>query len=144
MSEIPRESSTRTGSAQMTWSLYVIRTVDGSLYAGITTDVRRRYREHTSGGPRAARFLRAHPPQELVFRRRIGSRSLALKVEYRFKQLSKRDKEAIVTAGRFRFDRKSGKIRRSKGRSICAAPHTIGNVMTENALRCTPAGFPSR
>jgi putative endonuclease len=95
----------------MTWHLYVIRTVDGSLYAGITTDIRRRYQEHVTGGPKAARFLRAKPPKELVFKRRIGSRSLALKVEYWFKRLSKRDKEAIIAAGKIRLVRKSGKIR---------------------------------
>jgi putative endonuclease len=91
-----------------TWYLYVIRCVDGSLYAGITTDVRRRYREHAGGGPRAARYLRAHPPQELVFWRRIATRSLALKAEYNFKQLSKRAKEAVVRAGRIRIERKTG------------------------------------
>lgn len=95
----------------MTWHLYVIRTVDGSLYAGITTDVRRRYQEHASGGPKAARFLRAKPPQELVFRRRIGARSLALKAEYWFKQFPKKDKEAIIKAGKLRLDRVSGRIR---------------------------------
>ena len=93
------------------WHLYVIRTVDGCLYAGITTNVKRRYLEHLTGGPRAARFLRARPPQALVIKRRIGSQSLALKVEYRFKQLTKRNKEWIIKTGKFHFDRESGKIR---------------------------------
>lgn len=95
-----------------TWHLYVIRCVDGSLYAGITTDVRRRYQQHASGGPRAAKYLRANPPRELVLDRRIGTRSVALKAEYWFKQLSKPNKEAIITTGRVRIDRKSGEIRR--------------------------------
>ena len=95
-----------------TWHLYVIRTVGGALYAGIATDVRRRYQEHATGGPKAARFLRAHPPQEIAFGYRIGSRSLALKVEYRFKQLPKRAKEAIVEAGKLCFNRDTGRIRR--------------------------------
>ena len=96
----------------MTWHLYVVRTVKGTLYAGIATDVARRYQQHVTGGPKAAKFLRANPPRELAFERRIGSRSLALKVEYRFKQLSKRDKETIIAAGKLRLDRKSGRIRR--------------------------------
>ena len=97
--------------AGMTWHLYVIRTVAGCLYAGIATDVRRRYREHAAGGSKAARFLRAQPPQELVFTRRIGSRSMALKVEYRFKRLPKRDKEAIIRVGKLRFNQATGAIR---------------------------------
>ena len=100
--------------ASVTWHLYVIRTVDGRLYAGIATDVRPRFQEHMTGGPKAARFLRANPPRKLVFKRRIGPRSLALKVEYRFKRLPKRDKEAIVRAGKLRFDRESGEIRRKQ------------------------------
>lgn len=98
-------------SENTTWYLYVIRCVDGSLYAGIATDVRRRFEEHAGGGPRAARYLRAHPPQELVFRRRIATRSLALKAEYRFKRLPKRDKEAVIMAGKVRIDPQSGAIR---------------------------------
>ena len=112
----------------MTWYLYVVRTVGGSLYAGITTNVSRRYQEHVSGGPQAARYLRANPPKELAFERRVGPRALALKVEYRFKQLCKRDKEAIVRAGRLYFDTKSGKIRPCRS---TAARHgaRIKNVM---------------
>lgn len=94
----------------MTWHLYVVRTVEGFLYAGIATNVKRRFHEHEAGGPRAARFLRAHRPKELVFSRRIGSRSLALKVEYRFKQLTKRRKEAILHTRRLCFDRETGRI----------------------------------
>ena len=96
----------------MIWHLYVIRTIDGSLYAGITTDVSRRYQEHASGGLKAAKYMRANPPQSLVFKRRIGTRTLALKAEYWFKQLSKKDKEAIVAAGRLSIDRKSGRCRK--------------------------------
>jgi predicted GIY-YIG superfamily endonuclease len=42
--------------ADMTWHLYVVRTVKGSLYAGIATNVKRRYQEHATGSPKAARF----------------------------------------------------------------------------------------
>jgi len=102
----------RTTLRGQTWYLYAIRTVGGFLYAGIATDVKRRYQVHVTGGPKAARFLRANPPKELAFRRRIGTRSLALKEEHRFKRLPKRHKEAVVSAGAIRFDRESGEIRR--------------------------------
>ena len=93
-----------------TWYFYVVRTKEGQLYAGIATNVARRYREHLEGGPRAAKYLRAHKPCRLEFKRRIGSRSLALKVEYRFKRLPRHRKEAILQTGRLRFDPLSGKI----------------------------------
>ncbi|MFO7535429.1 MAG: GIY-YIG nuclease family protein [Kiritimatiellia bacterium] len=92
------------------WHFYVIRTISGALYAGIATDVQRRYEEHLSASPRAAKFLRANPPHALVFKRRIGSHSLALKVEYRFKQLPKAAKEALIAAGKMRINRTTGAI----------------------------------
>ncbi|HWR68026.1 MAG TPA: GIY-YIG nuclease family protein [Desulfomonilia bacterium] len=92
------------------WHLYVVRTVDGSLYAGISTDVERRYREHLSQGRESARYLRARKPLCLAFSRAIGDRPLALRVEHHFKRLAKRKKERIVASGHLAFDRDSGKI----------------------------------
>ncbi len=81
------------------WHLYLIRTRNGSLYAGIATDVARRFAEHTSQGGRCARYLRGRAPLKLVFDRRIGDRSLALKAEWRIKRLPKREKERIARSG---------------------------------------------
>ena len=76
--------------------MYLIRAGDGSLYAGVTTDVKRRLAEHEAGGRESARYLRGRGPLRLVFRKRIGSRNLALRVERRLKALSKDEKERIV------------------------------------------------
>ncbi|MCC7264569.1 MAG: GIY-YIG nuclease family protein [Candidatus Latescibacteria bacterium] len=94
----------------MSWYLYVVRTVDQQLYAGVSTDVERRFAEHAGQGRKSARFLRAHRPAGLVFSQEIGNRSLALKVEYRFKQLTRPQKERVVRAGRLAFDEGSGRI----------------------------------
>ena len=83
--------------AQMTpWSLYMLRTRRGSLYAGISTDVDRRLAEHAGGGARAAKALRAQGPLELVYRVELGSLGVALRAERRLKQLPKALKECIV------------------------------------------------
>jgi putative endonuclease len=86
----------RLGCLMPEWHLYLIRTGDGSLYTGIATDVARRFAEHQSGGVRCARYLRGRAPLQLVFKRRLGSRSLALKAERRIKGLPKARKEQIV------------------------------------------------
>ncbi len=93
------------------WYLYVVATVDGCFYAGITTNVLRRYAEHTEQGSRSAKYLRAHKPGRLVFRQAIGPRSLALKVENRFKRLPRAAKAAIVEAGYLIIEGPSGRIR---------------------------------
>ncbi len=79
------------------WHLYVVRTRDGALYTGVATDVDRRVAEHEASA--GAKSLRARAPLEIVYRAKIGSRSLALRAELRVKRLSKRRKEALVARG---------------------------------------------
>ncbi|EIP8355123.1 GIY-YIG nuclease family protein [Salmonella enterica] len=77
------------------WYLYLIRTADNALYTGITTDVARRYRQHQTG--KGAKALRGKGELTLAFAAQVGNRSLALRIEYRIKQLTKRQKERLVT-----------------------------------------------
>lgn len=76
------------------WFVYVLRSADGALYTGITTDVARRVAQHEAGG--GAKALRGRGPLELAYRRRLGEHGLALRVEHRLKALSKARKEALV------------------------------------------------
>ncbi|MFP9528117.1 GIY-YIG nuclease family protein [Pectobacterium brasiliense] len=76
------------------WYLYILRTVAGVLYTGITTDVSRRLNQHQTG--KGAKALRGKGELTLVFHCRVGNRSDALKLEYRIKQLSKNQKERLV------------------------------------------------
>jgi putative endonuclease len=92
------------------WYLYIVRTVDDFMYAGISTDVLRRFREHCAQGHKTAKYLLAHKPLSLAFSQAIGDRSLALKVEYHFKLLSKKDKDSIVDTQQLIFERGSGRI----------------------------------
>jgi putative endonuclease len=78
------------------WSVYVVRTRGDAIYSGIATDVARRIEAHAAG--RGAKFLRGRGPLELVFQRRLGDRSLALRIEARLKRLTKEQKEALVRA----------------------------------------------
>jgi putative endonuclease len=76
------------------WALYVLRTRQGHLYTGIATDVKRRLTEHAEG--RGAKALRGKGPLELVYRKRIGERGLALRAEHQLKLRSKKEKEALL------------------------------------------------
>lgn len=82
--------------ADAPWHLYVIRCGDGSLYTGVTTDVRRRLAEHASGGRRSARFLRGRGPVELVLEHPVGARGTALRLERCIKRLPRARKEFLV------------------------------------------------
>ena len=85
------------------WSVYLIRAADNSLYTGITTDVERRFAEH-SDGRAGARYLRGRGPLDLMYQQEIGSRSLASKVEYAIKQLPRTDKCALIARAPDRQD----------------------------------------
>lgn len=76
------------------WHLYILRMPGGMLYTGITTDVARRIAQHQAG--KGAKALRGKGELELVFHCQAGDRSTALKLEYRVKQLSKKQKESLV------------------------------------------------
>ncbi len=76
------------------WFLYLVRSKNGALYTGIALDVAARLRMHASG--RGAKALRGRGPLVLAFSSRVGTLSLALRVEARVKRLSKAAKESLV------------------------------------------------
>ena len=78
------------------WWIYIVRCRDRSLYTGIALDVDRRIAEHERGDGRGAKYLRGRGPLELLLRRAVGSKSAALRIERRVKQLRKPEKEALI------------------------------------------------
>ena len=68
------------------------------MYTGIACDVAGRLEEHRSG-KRGAKYLRGRTPFTLEFEATIGDRALAQRVEYRVKQLDRREKLELI-AGR--------------------------------------------
>ncbi|HHR5882707.1 TPA: GIY-YIG nuclease family protein [Providencia alcalifaciens] len=80
---------------QQNWSLYLIRQKNNALYCGITIDVQRRFKQHEAGT--GAKALKGKAPLTLVFHCAAGDRSEASQLEHRVKQLSKQEKERLVT-----------------------------------------------
>ena len=79
-----------------TWFLYLIRCKDNSLYTGITTDVKRRFKEHQGNDRKGSKYLRGKAPLKLVLKKKIGDKSLVSKVEAKVKKLPKTRKELLV------------------------------------------------
>lgn len=80
------------------WCLYVLQCADGSYYTGISTDVDRRLNEHNHS-KRGAKYTRSRRPVRLVYLLEFGSRALAQKAEYRFKKLTRKEKERLINEG---------------------------------------------
>ena len=79
--------------------VYLLRCVDNSLYTGITTDVGRRFEEH-SGKPVGAKYTASRTPVRMERVWSCDGRSTASKLEYRIKTLSHVQKELLIKDGR--------------------------------------------
>jgi putative endonuclease len=79
------------------WYVYIVRCRDGSLYTGIATDVERRIADHLAN--KGAKYLRGRGPLKLVFKKQVGKKGRALKVEHKVKRLSRQKKEALIKTG---------------------------------------------
>ena len=78
------------------WHVYLIRCGDGTLYTGVATDVSRRLEEHRRGVGKGAKYLRGRGPLQLVLKKTVGPRGVALSVESRIKKLRRARKEELI------------------------------------------------
>ena len=76
--------------------IYILRCQDNSLYIGITTDTKRRFHEHISKANKGAKYTKAHAVESIEFCMVCQNRSIASKMEYRLKTLSKKQKENLI------------------------------------------------
>ena len=67
------------------WVVYLVRCSDNSLYCGISNDLKSRLVQHNSG--KGAKYIRSRRPVDLVGISPEMTKSEALKLEYRIKQL---------------------------------------------------------
>jgi putative endonuclease len=70
--------------------VYILRCSDGSLYTGITTDVKRRLEEHKVGI--GSRYTRAKKGEEIVYVEECENRSIASKRENQIKRMDRKKK----------------------------------------------------
>ena len=76
--------------------IYILRCEDGKLYTGITTDVKRRFEEHTQQKGKGAKYTRSHKAESVEAVWTAADRSLASKLEYRIKALPRTKKLALI------------------------------------------------
>lgn len=77
--------------------VYILECADGTLYAGIATDLERRLDEHNNS-PKGAKYTRTRRPVKLVYTEAYSDRSAASKREYEIKKkMSRKDKLRLVS-----------------------------------------------
>lgn len=73
---------------------YIVECRDGSLYTGWTTDLEKRIKAHNTG--KGAKYTKNRAPVRLVYYEEYETKQEALKREYAIKQLSRKDKLALI------------------------------------------------
>ncbi len=81
----------------MTWSVYLLRCADGTLYCGIALDVAARLAQHAAG--KGAKYTRGRGPLELVYREACATKAEALRRERALKRLKRAAKESLIATG---------------------------------------------
>ena len=79
--------SNPTGSSR--WFVYIIQSIGGRLYTGITTDVERRLRQHNGELVGGARYTRTDRPWIVVHVEKFKGQGEALKREAAIKKFSR-------------------------------------------------------
>lgn len=73
---------------------YILKCKDDSPYTGWTNDLKKRITSHNAG--KGAKYTKARRPVELVYYEEFQTREEAMKREYAIKQLSRKEKEALI------------------------------------------------
>jgi putative endonuclease len=80
--------------------VYILRTSANTLYVGQTNNLEKRMEEHRSKTIKSSKYVRSFESFELVYSEKYETRSEAMKREYEVKQLTKTQKEALVSASK--------------------------------------------
>jgi putative endonuclease len=73
------------------WFVYMLECSDGTIYTGITTDLKRRLYEHNHT-TKGAKYTRTRRPVKLVWSRQSENRKTAMQEERKIKKLPKKKK----------------------------------------------------
>ena len=82
--------------------IYIIECMDKTLYTGITNDYIKRFEKHKNGT--GAKYTKSHMPKRIVLLYETNTKGNALRLEYRIKQLNRKDKLMLID------DRKNFKL----------------------------------
>jgi len=76
------------------WFVYIIKCVDGSLYAGSTNNLEGRFDKHKKG--KGAKYTRSHPPQKIVFFEEYDKKVTAQRREREIKKRTREEKLKFI------------------------------------------------
>ena len=78
------------------WYVYFVCCNDNTFYCGITKDLSKRLKQHNGLIKGGAKYTRARRPCRVVYTKKAEDKSSALKLEYYYKKLSRKDKIKVI------------------------------------------------
>ncbi|MEA5020540.1 MAG: GIY-YIG nuclease family protein [Gordonibacter sp.] len=92
--EMKQSANKQAEVLQRAHFMYVLSCSDGTLYTGYTTNVEQRVIVHNAA--KGAKYTRGRLPVELVAQISFATKHQAMSAEYRFKRLTRPQKEALL------------------------------------------------
>lgn len=77
--------------------IYILRCTDRSLYTGITTNLQRRFAQHSGKIRGGAKYTAVHPPLLFEAVWQANDRSSASRLENRIKKLTRIQKQQLLS-----------------------------------------------
>ncbi|HLQ75613.1 MAG TPA: GIY-YIG nuclease family protein [Alloiococcus sp.] len=102
--------------SQQTSYFYVLYCRDNTLYGGYTTNIKRRLKQHNDGTGAKYTRMKSKRPVKMLYAEKYSSKSEAMKAEYAFKQLTRKQKERYLVNEDvvYPFDRRRKTIMKDK------------------------------
>lgn len=75
---------------------YMLRCLDNSIYTGMTNNLEKRINEHLLKSKNGAKYTKSHNAIKLETAWKSKDKSLACKLEYQIKNLTKMQKENLI------------------------------------------------
>ena len=79
---------------------YMLRCADNSIYTGMTNNIEQRLNKHILG--LGAKYTKTHQVEKIEAIWRSKTKSLACKLEFQIKQLTKKEKEEVIKGVKLR------------------------------------------
>lgn len=78
--------------------VYLLECKDGSIYTGITNDIKRRFEQHRAGT--GGHYTKSRGAEEIVYSEQVADRSTALRREVEIKSWTRQKKLNLIRFGR--------------------------------------------
>ena len=79
----------------MLWVVYILKCADGSLYTGVTNNLKKRVLAHQEG--KGTKYTKGRLPLKVIYHEKLPNRSEALKREIVIKGLDRLEKLKLIS-----------------------------------------------